>query len=182
MLGKFVEILEAHSLVKSVMNPTTKSEPIIDLVMHHKDHKLIKNVEVEPDWTISPFHRLITCCGDVRRSDVLRKKIICRDKTGFDAEKFTEDSTEKIRREDVRCECTPNILSGSHNPCVNCYVRKSKEVFSVNYSEKCPIVEKQLVIRDNAKWFNKELLEAKRKRRKLKERWKRAKNRESRTL
>ena len=88
----------------------------------------------------------------------------------------------KIRSEDVRCECTPNILSGNHNPCANCYVRKSKEVFSVNHSEKCPIVEKQIVIRDNAKWFNKELLEAKRKRRKFEERWKRAKNRESRPL
>ena len=38
------------------------------------------------------------------------------------------------------------------------------------------------MIRDNVKWFNKELLEAKRKRRKLEGRWKRAKNRESRTL
>ena len=80
---------------------------------------------------------------DVRRSDVLRKKIICRDKTGFDAGKFI-DSTVKIRSEDVRCECTPNILRVNHNPCVNCYVRKSKEVFSVNYSGKCPIVEKQI--------------------------------------
>ena len=106
---------------------------------------------------------MITYCIDVRRSDVLRKKIICRDKTGFDAEKFIEDSIVKIRSEDVRCECTPNILSGNQGPCVNCYVRKSKEVFSENYSEKCPIVEKQIVIRDNAKWFNKKLLEAKRK-------------------
>ena len=125
---------------------------------------------------------MITYCIDVRRSDVLRKKIICRDKTGFDAEKFIEDSIVKIRSEDVRCECTPNILRGNHGPCVNCYVRKSKEVFSENYSEKCPIVEKQIVIRDNAKWFNKELLEAKRKRRNFEERWKRTKNRESRAL
>ena len=38
------------------------------------------------------------------------------------------------------------------------------------------------MIRDNAKWFNKELLEGKRKRRKFEERWKRARNRESRAL
>ena len=124
---------------------------------------------------------MITYCIDIRRSDVLRKKIKCRDKPWFDAEKFIEDSIVKIRSEDViRCECTPNIISGNHNHCVNCYVRKSKEVFSENYSEKCPIVEKQTVIRDNAKWFNKELLEAKRKRRKFEERWKRTKHRESR--
>ena len=43
-------------------------------------------------------------------------------------------------------------------------------------------MEKQIVIIDNAKWFNKELLETKRKRRKFEERWKRAKNRESRAL
>ena len=92
---------------------------------------------------------MITYRVDVRRSDVLQKRIICRDKTGLDTEQFIENSTVKIRSEDVRCECTPNILSGSHNPCVNCYVRKSKEVFGVNYSEKCPIVEKQIVIRDN---------------------------------
>ena len=34
------------------------------------------------------------------------------------------------------------------------------------------------MIRDNTKWLNKELLEAKIKRRKLEERWKKAKNRE----
>ena len=39
-----------------------------------------------------------------------------------------------------------------------------------------------MVVRDTAKWSNKELLEARRKRRKLEERWKRAKNRESRVL
>ena len=78
-VGEFVELLEAHSLVNSVINPTTKSEHIIDLVIHYKDHKLIKkNVEVEADCTISPFNRLITYRVDVRRSDVLRKKIICR--------------------------------------------------------------------------------------------------------
>ena len=38
------------------------------------------------------------------------------------------------------------------------------------------------MIKDNAKWFNKESLEAKRKRRKFEERWKRTKNRESRAL
>ena len=43
-VGEFVELLEAHSLVNSVINPTTKSERIIDLVIHHKDHKLIKNL------------------------------------------------------------------------------------------------------------------------------------------
>ena len=32
---------------------------------------------------------------------------MCRDETGFDAEKFIEDSIVKIRSEDVRCECTP---------------------------------------------------------------------------
>ena len=181
-VGELVELLKAHSLVNSVINPATKSEHIIDIVMHHKDHKLIKDVKVEPDCTISPFHRLITYCVNVRRSDVWMKKIICRDKTRFDAEKFIEDSTVKIRSKNVRCECTPNILNGSHNHCVNCYVRKSKKVFSINYSEKCLIVEKQIVIRDNAKWFNKELLEAKRKLRKLEERWKRAMNRKSRAL
>ena len=41
-VGEFVELLEAHCLVNSVINPTTKSEHIIDLVIHHKDHKLIK--------------------------------------------------------------------------------------------------------------------------------------------
>ena len=66
-VGEFVELLEAHSIVTSVINPTTKSEHIIDLVIHHKDHKLIKNVEVEPVCIILPFHRLMTYRVDVRR-------------------------------------------------------------------------------------------------------------------
>ena len=39
-----------------------------------------------------------------------------------------------------------------------------------------------MAVRNNAKWFNKELFEAKRKRRKLEERWKRANNRKSKAL
>ena len=43
-VGEFVELFEAHSLVNSVINLTTKSENIIDLVIHHKDRELIKKM------------------------------------------------------------------------------------------------------------------------------------------
>ena len=56
-VGEFVELLEAHSLVNSVINPTTKSEHIIDLVIHHKDHKLIKKM-LKLNLT-AQFHRFI---------------------------------------------------------------------------------------------------------------------------
>ena len=56
-VGDFVELLEAHSLVNSVINPTTKSEHIIDLVIHHKDHKLMKKM-LKLNLTVQ-FHRFI---------------------------------------------------------------------------------------------------------------------------
>ena len=57
-VGEFVELLEAHSLVNSVINPTTKSEHIIDLAIHHKDHKLIKKKMLKLNLTVQ-FHRFI---------------------------------------------------------------------------------------------------------------------------
>ena len=57
-VGEFVELLEAHSLVNSVINLKTKSEYIIDLVIHHKDHKLIKKKMLKLNLTVQ-FHRFI---------------------------------------------------------------------------------------------------------------------------
>ena len=49
---EFNEILDQHDLINSVNKPTTNSEHIIDLVIHHKEEKMVKDVEVEPDCKI----------------------------------------------------------------------------------------------------------------------------------
>ena len=58
-VGEFVELLEAHSLVNSVINLTTKSEHIIDLVIHHEDHKLIIKKKILKLNLNAQFHHFI---------------------------------------------------------------------------------------------------------------------------
>ena len=67
--SEFNELLDLHGLTNSVSEPTTVFGHTIDLVIHHKDSKTIKNIEVEPDCSISPIHKMITFAIDMKKFD-----------------------------------------------------------------------------------------------------------------
>ena len=58
-VNRFVEIIECHNLENGVSEPTSRSEHILDLIIYDKDHKQISKLEVEPDFTLSYFHKLV---------------------------------------------------------------------------------------------------------------------------
>ena len=47
---------------------------------------------------------------------------------------------------------------------------------STKYNEMCPEIEKSIIIREKTKWFNSEIKEAKKYRRKMEDKWKRNKS------
>ena len=66
--------------------------------------------------------------------------------------------------------------------CTSCYTVRYKGSFGRKYDTKCPKINKQIVVRENSRWYNNELLEAKRLRRKMEDRWKRGRTPQLRAL
>ena len=138
---KFIDVLEQHDLVNQVNIPTSKMNHIIDLVIHTKDKKITRNVEVEPECTISPTHKLITFEIDFEKSENTKKKIIFRNKKNFDAKQFIENCTEEITRMEKKCECRKS--QQKEQSCVSCFTANSKKILATRYNEKCPEIEKK---------------------------------------
>ena len=68
-------------------------------------------------------------------------------------------------------EC--NHEHGIKGNCLNCYTSLYREVSKMEYDNMCPIVEKEIEVRDHAPWFNADTLRAKREKRKRERRWRR---------
>ena len=173
---ELMEILDMYSLTNSVLEPTSVGGHTIDLVIHCCDSNIISNTEVEPDFGICKTHKLVKFNVNINKSKVLRKWITYRDKKQFDAANFIDESTIEMSDMGRRCEHNQN------ERCASCYSKNFNEIFSKKYDSKCPIISKQIVVHENAKWFNSELLSAKRMRRKFENRWKRARSPRSRAL
>ena len=56
----------------------------------------------------------------------------------------------------------------SDQVCVSCFTEYGRDILASNYDDRCPKVMKQITVKENAKWFNKELHEAKKKKKKSK--------------
>ena len=166
---EFIDILELHNLVNQVNIPTSKMNHIIDLVIHSKNKKITSNIEVEPECTISLTHKLITFEIEFNKLENKRKKIIFRNKKNFDPKQFIETCTEEITRIEKTCECSRS--QQEEQACVSCFTAQSKKILLTRYNEKCPIIEKMIKEHERAKWFNNEVKEAKKQRRKMENKW-----------
>ena len=172
-VNKFKDILDNHELINNVNAPTSKSNHIIDLIIHNKSKKITKKIEIEPECTISPVHKLITFEIDIKKSAAIRKKITYRNRKNFNAENFINECINDVSKMTIKCECKKSQEKQEEQRCVSCYTAISKKIMSNKYDEKCPEIEKLITSREKAKWYNKDLNEAKKLRRKLEDKWKR---------
>ena len=172
---EFKELLDTFNLINGVLSPTSVSGHIIDLVIYGNNSNLVSDIEVEPEFEYCKVHKLITFNVDMNKSKVLKVWITYRDKKNFDAVEFIEKSVQDISESTAHCEHVSN------GRCVTCQTVVYKDKFAGNYDNECPVIKKQIVVRENGKWYNSELLEAKRLRRKMEDRWRRRRTTESRT-
>ena len=102
---------------------------------------------------------------------MLKVWITYRDKKNFDA---TGRRCQKVLT--VQCE------HNSNRRCVSCDTMRYNDSFTKKYNSKCPAIKKQIVVRENDRWFNGELLKAKRLRRRLEDNWRKKRTPQSRAL
>ena len=168
------EVFEIFNLINNVSVSTSVGGHTLDLVISGRDSNLIRNLEVEPDFEISKTHKLITFDVNINCTRALKKWITYREKRNFDAENFIEVSVADMSCENIQCE---HMVDGT---CVGCYTKTYNNSFGKTYDTMCPMKRKQIVVHENVKWFNSELLKAKRLRRKMENRWRRAKSAQAR--
>ena len=129
-MKKFIYILENHDLENNVNSPTSISNHIIDLIIHNKDTRMTSGIEIEPECTISPVHKLITFEIDIKKSENNKKKIVYRNKENFNAKNFIDECTDNIKRANIICECENRQNNREIQICVSCFTTHSKEIMS----------------------------------------------------
>ena len=171
---EFKELLDSFNTVNGVTSPTSISGHIIDLVIYCSSSDIVSDIEVEPDFGYCNVHKLVTFSVDMNKSRILKIWITYRDKKNFDATGFIEESITDMSEGIFQCE---------HNPdgrCAGCHAERFNNSFNRKYNDTCPVIKKQIAVRENSKWYNSELLEAKRLKRKLEDRWRRKRTPQSR--
>ena len=59
--------------------------------------------------------------------------------------------------------------------CVDCLVEKYNNLLKEDYDSRCPLIHKEIVVKENSPWFNGEILNMKRDKRRKEQRWHRLK-------
>ena len=64
--------------------------------------------------------------------------------------------------------------------CQDCYISLFRSIAESIYDNECPITETEIVVKDNAPWYDRELAWAKREKRRKERKWRNVRNEESR--
>ena len=157
----FIDMLASMQLMNLVNAPTSSTGHILDLVCTDVNNNIIHNIVVENMCSLSPVHKLVTFNIEIICKGEMKKKIIFRDKRGFDSILLIRDIVDSIREaESNPCEHRDHKID-----CGICFAIMYYETAIENYNKMCPIIEKDIIIRDNAPWFCGEVLLAKRRKR-----------------
>ena len=60
--------------------------------------------------------------------------------------------------------------------CLDCFISLFKNTAERLYNNECPLIEKEIMVKDNAPWYGYEVLKTKREKRKKERKWRREKN------
>ena len=91
-----------------------------------------------------------------------RKIIVFRNKSNLNKEELLQKIVDEISREaSDYCE----HVSENMSRCLSCYVSLFRSIARRLYNNECPVIEKEIIVKDNAPWYDYEVLVAKRENR-----------------
>ena len=165
---RFTEIMNILGYQNHVKNVTSRTGHLLDLVFSESNNDLIHSVDVDNICTISPVHMVVKFRLKIMSNIKYKKKIIFRNKRNLNK----EDLLHKIVNEICR-EAAGSCEHGFENKrgCQCCYVSVLRTIGKRLYDIECPLVEKEILVKDNAPWYNYEIALAKRVKRRMERRW-----------
>ena len=174
---EFIDTMNSFNLINSVDKPTSAGGHIIDLVFSDGDKELINNLQVDEICSLSPVHKLITFTIRIVRVQKHMKSIKFRSKRCFEAEALIETILNKVTA--VRS----SLCVHGHDRkdrCVTCFSELFNNIIYEEYNEMCPMIEKDIIIKDSAPWFNSEVNQAKREKKRKERLWRKHRTDETR--
>ena len=118
---------------------------------------------------ISPVHMPVNFKIRIEINKAQKKKIVFRNKRHLNKEELIVKIVQGIE-EDPRC-CVHGM--GNIRACQSCFTTLFKEVAKREYEAECPLIRKEIIVKENAPWYNYEIASAKRAKRSKERRWRR---------
>lgn len=166
----FIEMMSGFDFVNKVTTVTTSTGHMLDLVFCDARHDLLQNVCVDEVCSISPIHRLVRFEIPFLGRREQRIRIRFRVKEHFEPENFIDRVIQRLRRE-MRNSCEHDMTEVEN--CVQCISTLYNHISKEEYEVMCPEIEKDILVKDHAPWFNSEISRAKMKKRKKEQIWRR---------
>lgn len=137
---------------------------------------MINDLYVDEVCRISPVHKLVTFTMPFTSKHRLLKTITYRSKRNFESELLiTEIINELLVKKQDSC-----AHARQNAECTRCFTGLYNNVARAKYDNMCPVLTKEIVIVDNAPWFNADIQRAKRVKKKYERLWRRQKTQEAR--
>ena len=158
---EFLRLLDINNIANHVSVPTHISGHTLDLILTPEGSDLVDHVDVSPiDNNISD-HALITFKVEVTRCTTYSKTITFRSYRGLNVREVTT-----IIEDDLVTTVARGLTS---EQCVNSY----NDGLASLRDQFCPLMTKELRIRDDAEWYDHRIVSLRRERRRAERRWRR---------
>ena len=174
---QFIETIATFNLVNIVNKPTSMSGHIIDLVLVDVSNDLVRDLEVAEVCSMSPVHRFVSFKLALRHMRKQIKSISYRWKRGLDGNALISSICDKIIEQSSE-SCNHQIMT--NNECLECLYSLYNTIAKEDYENMCPMVTKEILVKDDSPWFNEEILRAKREKKKRERIWHRQKTEQRR--
>lgn len=177
----FTVLLESFHYVNKVNAVTSRSGHMLDLVLCDAMDGCVTQLDIEPDFTVSPYHKLINYAVNVFRNVKIKKTISFRLKSNYDPQVLLDNVLDKLIV-GAQKTCPHSDCNGvSMASCLVCLVHLYNTTLLTEYSSMCPIVTKDIKVKDNTPWFNTEIKNVIRIRKLKEKRWRRLRTVDSRS-
>ena len=165
----FKELMDMFQFENKVENVTSSTGHMLDLIFCNMELSPVLNVCVDETNTISPVHKLVSFLIPFNIDVKQKKKISFRDKKSLRPDVVITKIISVIDNNKNEL-CLHNIHV---NECVMCYTKLYNDTSKKEYDTACPMIEKEIVVKDRAPWFNSEIRLAKREKRRAEYIWRR---------
>ena len=118
---EFISMIDMHHFSNIVNQVTSRSDHMLDLVLCDSTSGKVQHLEVEPDFSISPCHKLITFDVNVWRDVKAKKTIVFRYKGKFDSKILVDGFMDRLGQEFQNGTC-PHVAgtNRSLDTCLSC--------------------------------------------------------------
>ena len=166
---RFLEVVGNFNYKNVVCEPTARYGHIglLDLVMCDD----LVEVYVDPEYMAQNFHKLVNFKIKTNTENKIVKKITFRRKNLFDEDILIEHGLQNIEiRKLLNCQCQGE----------NCEERLTNNtMFKEEYENMCPLITKNIIVKEKCPWFNGDIIRARKRRRAAEKKWKRRKTSEN---